>query len=251
MDNESLKIFQTWFSGRSRAPTCQIIAQIFWIKSESTHVCLSGNLSFIAQICDTLRVSSWIKHRSLRKLINLELYPIYWRTHSEMRLRRKMHYFVVFQPSKVEMPIFSASILINLTHFPRWLRKSAIKIKKNSENLSRMGASIRAKMHRLGMEGKSQIDSHLSHRKTKRYFTRWKVMCFCVIEFEKRSHRIAQDIFLFLLWTSDTLPVQSSCFAPEMISLLRKAKIIFQEPVVITATTSNKLDSGHSCYYIK
>ena len=158
-----------------------------------------------------------------------------------MRLRRKMHYFVVFQPSKVEMPIFSASILINLTHFPRWLRKSAIKIKKNSENLSRMGASIRAKMHRLGMEGKSQIDSHLSHRKTKRYFTRWKVMCFCVIEFEKRSHRIAQDIFLFLLWTSDTLPVQSSCFAPEMISLLRKAKIIFQEPVVITATTSNKL----------
>ena len=27
-----------------------------------------------------------------------------------------------------------------------------------------------------------------------------------------------------------------------MISLLRKAKIIFQEPVVIAATTSNKLD---------
>ena len=52
-------------------------------------------------------------------------------------------------------------------------------------------------------------------------------MCFCVIEFEKRSHRIAQDIFLFLLWISDTLPVQSSCFAPEMISFLRKAKIIF------------------------
>ena len=168
----SLKIFQTWFSGRSRAPTCQIIAQIFWIKSESTHVCLSGNLSFIAQICDTLRVSSWIKHRSLRKLINLELYPIYWRTHSEMRLRRKMHYFVVFQPSKVEMPIFSASILINLTHFPRWLRKSAIKIKKNSENLSRVGASIRAKMHRLGMGGqesnrqslKSQEDKALFHQ---------------------------------------------------------------------------------------
>ena len=67
-------------------------------------------------------------------------------------------------------------------------------------------------------------------------------MCFCVIEFEKRSHRIAQDIFLFLLWTSDTLPVQSSCFAPEMISLLRKAKIIIREPVVIAATTSNKLD---------
>ena len=41
-----------------------------------------------------------------------------------------MRYFVVFQPSKVEMPIFSASILINLTHFPRRLRKSAIKIKK-------------------------------------------------------------------------------------------------------------------------
>ena len=74
-------------------------------------------------------------------------------------------------------------------------------------------------------------------------------MCFCMIEFEKRSHRIAQDIFLFLLWISDTLPVQSSCFAPEMISLLRNAKIIFQEPVVITATTSNKFDSGRSCYY--
>ena len=52
-------------------------------------------------------------------------------------------------------------------------------------------------------------------------------MCFCVIDFKKRSHRIAQDIFLFLLWTSDTLPVQSSYFAPEMISFLRKAKIIF------------------------
>ena len=115
-------------------------------------------------------MSGWIKHRSLRKLINLELYPIYWRTHSEMR--RKMRYFVVFQPSKVEMPIFSASILINLTHFPRWLRKSAIKIKKNSENLSRVGASIRAKMHRLGMGGqesnrqslKSQEDKALFHQ---------------------------------------------------------------------------------------
>ena len=100
-------------------------------------------------------------------------------------------------------------------------------------------------------EVKSQKDCHLSHRKTKHFFTRWKVMCFCVIELKKRSCWIAQDIFLFLLWTSDTLPVQSSCFAPEMISLLRKANIIFPEPVVIAATTSNKLDSGHSCYYIK
>ena len=50
------------------APTHQIITQIFWTKSESTPACLSGNLSFIAKICDTLRftpsVSSWIKHRS-------------------------------------------------------------------------------------------------------------------------------------------------------------------------------------------
>ena len=42
-------------------------------------------------------------------------------------------------------------------------------------------------------------------------------MCFSEIEFKKRSCWIAQDILLFLLWTSDTLPVQSSCFAPEMI----------------------------------
>ena len=69
-------------------------------------------------------VSSWIKHRSLKKMINLQLHPTYWLTHIEMR--RKICYFVVFQPSKVEMFIFSASILINLTHFPRWLRKSAI-----------------------------------------------------------------------------------------------------------------------------
>ena len=115
-------------------------------------------------------VSSWIKYRSFKKLINLQLYPSYWLTLSEMR--RKMCYFVVFQPSKVEMPIFSASILINLTHFPRWLRKSAIKIRKNSENLSRVGASIRAKMHRLGMGGqesnrqslKSQEDKALFHQ---------------------------------------------------------------------------------------
>ena len=47
--------------GRSRAPTRQIITQIFWIKSESTHVCLSGILSFIAQICDTLRFTTWVQ----------------------------------------------------------------------------------------------------------------------------------------------------------------------------------------------
>ena len=36
-----------------------------------------------------------------------------------------MWYFVVFQPSKCKKNSFSDSNLINLTHFPKWLRKSA------------------------------------------------------------------------------------------------------------------------------
>ena len=50
-----------------------------------------------------------------------------------------MWYFVIFQPSKCKKKSFSASNLINLTYFPKWLRKSAkillYKLKKlrNSE----------------------------------------------------------------------------------------------------------------------
>ena len=140
-------------------------------------------------------VSSWIKHRSLKKMINLQLHPTYWLTHIEMR--RKMCYFVVFQPSKVEMLIFSASILINLTHFPRWLRKSArsllYKLNKTQKIWAGWGlwagdvSVIQSGRRYIGYawEVKSQIDSHLSHRKTKHYITRWKVMCFCVIELKK------------------------------------------------------------------
>ena len=39
---------------KNRDSTRQIFTQIFWVKSESTAVCLSKNLRFIAQICDTL-----------------------------------------------------------------------------------------------------------------------------------------------------------------------------------------------------
>ena len=165
--------------------------------------------------------------------------------------------FSTFQSRNAQLLIFSASILINLTHFPRWLRKSArsllYKLNKTQKIWAGWGlwagdvSVIQSGRRYIGYawEVKSQIDSHLSHRKTKHYITRWKVMCFCVIEFKKRSHWIAQDIFSFLLWTSDTLPVQSSCFAPEMISLLRKAKTIFQEPVVIAANHLTSPDIEH------
>ena len=91
-----------------------------------------------------------------------------------------MHYFFIFQPSTVEMPIFSASILINLTHFPDGSETLLYEFKKNSENLSRVGAlgrrypcyPNRAKIHRLGMGGqesnrqslKSQEDKALFHQ---------------------------------------------------------------------------------------
>ena len=56
-----------------------------------------------------------------------------------------MWYIVVFQPSKCKKNSFSASNLINLTHFPKWLRKSAksllYKMKKlrNSESVGGSG----------------------------------------------------------------------------------------------------------------
>ena len=75
-----------------------------------------------------------------------------------------MCYFVDFQPSTVEMLIFSSSILINLTHFSQMTPKVCYINLKNSENLSRAEAlgrrfpcdPIKAKIRRLGMEIKSQ-----------------------------------------------------------------------------------------------
>ena len=157
--------------------------------------------------------------------------------------------FSTFQSRNAQLLIFSASILINLTHFPDGSETLLYEFKKNSENLSRVGAlgrrypcyPNRAKIHRLGMGGQESNRQSLKSQEDKALFHQVKSHVFCVIEFKKRSHLIAQDIFLFLLWTSDPLPVQSGCFAHDMISLLRKAMITFQEPVVI-ATTSNKLD---------
>ena len=47
---------------------------------------------------------------------------------------------------------------------------SAIKIKKNSENLSRVGASIRVKMHRLGMGGQESNRQSLKSQEDKAFF---------------------------------------------------------------------------------
>ena len=94
-----------------------------------------------------------------------------------------MCYFVVFQPSKVEMLIFSASILINLTHFPndsKSLPEVCYINLKNPENLSRVGAlgrrylcyQIRAKICRLGMVGQESIRQSLKSQEDKAFFTR-------------------------------------------------------------------------------
>ena len=53
-------------------------------------------------------------------------------------------------------------------------------------------------------------------------------MCFCVKELKKaKLLNSTRYIFISSLDTRHSLSVQSSCFAPEMISFLRKAKIIF------------------------
>ena len=169
-------------------------------------------------------------------------------------MRVKLCYFVVFNLPKSKCSYSAPQFWSIWPIFPDDSKSLLYKLKKTQKIWAGWGlwagdvSVIQSGRRYIGYawEVKSQIDSHLSHRKTKHYITRWKVMCFCVIEFKKRSHWIAQDIFSFLLWTSDTLPVQSSCIAPEMISLLRKAKIIFQEPVVIADTTSNKLDIGRT-----
>ena len=143
-------------------------------------------------------------------------------------MRRQMCYFVVFQPSKVEMLIFRFQRL-NFDQFDPFSQMTARSLLNKFKKTQKIWAGwglwagdirvIYSGRRYVGYawEVKSQKDCHLSHRKTKHFFTRWKVMCFSEIEFKKRSCWIAQDILLFLLWTSDTLPVQSSCFAPEMI----------------------------------
>ena len=97
-----------------------------------------------------------------------------------------MCYFVVFQPSKVEMFIFSASILINLTHFPDGSETLLYEFKKNSENLSRVGAlgrrypcyPNRAKIHRLGMGGQESNRQSLKSQEDKALFQQVKSRVF-------------------------------------------------------------------------
>ena len=66
-----LKPFVMLTSLACRASTRQFFTQKFWVKSESTPVCLSKNLSFIAQICDISdsrpRVNSWNKKWKLKQ----------------------------------------------------------------------------------------------------------------------------------------------------------------------------------------
>ena len=125
-------------------------------------------------------------------MINLQLYPSYWLTLSEMR--RKMCYFVVFQPFKVEMLNCSYSAPQFWSIWPIFQmtpKLCYINFKKNSENLSRVGAlgrrypcyPNRAKIHRLGMGGqesnrqslKSQEDKALFHQVKSHVFLRNRV----------------------------------------------------------------------------
>ena len=70
VDNEH-RVYGDWNVFSCRGSTRQIFSQKFRVKSKSTPVCLSKNLSFIVQICDTLSftptVNSWDKHGSLKK----------------------------------------------------------------------------------------------------------------------------------------------------------------------------------------
>ena len=94
--------------------------------------------------------------------------------------------FCGFQPSKVEMPTFSASILINLTHFPDGSETLLYEFKKNSENLSRVGAlgrrypcyPNRAKIHRLGMGGQESNRQSLKSQEDKALFQQVKSRVF-------------------------------------------------------------------------
>ena len=70
VDNEH-RVYGDWNVLSCRGSTRQIFSQKFWVRSESTSIGLSKNLSFIVQICDTLwftpRVNSWNKYGSLKK----------------------------------------------------------------------------------------------------------------------------------------------------------------------------------------
>ena len=88
--------------GPGRDPSCQFFTQKFWVKSESTLIFLSKNLSFERKI--TTNFDSRQKNpfgtniEFYRKCIYLQLMPIQW--HELSRIMVKMWYFVSFQPSK-------------------------------------------------------------------------------------------------------------------------------------------------------
>ena len=89
-------------TGLFRGPTRQIFPQKFLVKSESTLIFLSKNLSFERKI--TTNFDSRQKNpfgtniEFYRKCIYLQLMPIQW--HELSRIMVKMWYFVGFQSSK-------------------------------------------------------------------------------------------------------------------------------------------------------
>ena len=94
--------------------------------------------------------------------------------------------FSTFQSRNAQLLIFSASILINLTHFPDDSETLLYKFKKNSENLSRVGAlgrrypcyPNRAKIHRLGMGGQESNRQSLKSQEDKALFQQVKSRVF-------------------------------------------------------------------------
>ena len=103
------RVYGDWNVLSCRGSTRQIFSQKFWVKSESTPVCLSKNLSFITQICNTLwfmpRVNSWNKHGSLKNwfIFNCSLF-------CDMQIVKLEWRCVImwfFNLTSVEIPIFS------------------------------------------------------------------------------------------------------------------------------------------------
>ena len=130
--------------GPGRDPSRQFFTQKFWVKSESTLIFLSKNLSFERKI--TTNFDSRQKNpfgtniEFYRKCIYLQLMPIQW--HELSRNTVNMWYLVGFQPSKCRNTHIQPQIWSFWPIFP-----------ENSESLPKVCYINWKKLSRLGSLG--------------------------------------------------------------------------------------------------
>ena len=122
---------------RFRAPSHHFFPQKFWVKSESTPLFLSKNLSLERKIATNLNFRQKYAFRTNIELNPENAYTFNWSLSSGMNIaelgcRWGTLWFFNLPSAKNS---FSASNLISLTHFPKWLRKSAKSLLYKTEKL--------------------------------------------------------------------------------------------------------------------